>query len=203
MGPNKTLTRKGWLNCQTSCTDRKSNRDPSIVQARSLVTILTELFRLKVALLWLLRMCLERVGQKMSAEFVCRNNFRHPGCYQCPQPMESASNLPTNKFRHSRPLDINRKLLFVFGATALSGPVSPHSRGFYITHNDAPQSLGPLLASDQLVAETPTWRHTTITTDIHILGGIRTHSLRTRAVQDLRLRPSGHWERQLIAKSRK
>jgi hypothetical protein len=40
-------------------------------------------------------------------------------------------------------------------------------RGFLITHNDAPQSVGLLWASDQLVAETSTWQHTTHTTDKH------------------------------------
>ena len=37
-----------------------------------------------------------------------------------------------------------------------SGPGPPHSRGFLITHNDAPQSVGFLLTSDQPVAETST-----------------------------------------------
>jgi hypothetical protein len=32
----------------------------------------------------------------------------------------------------------------------------PHSRGFLITHNDAPQSVGVLWTSDQPVAETST-----------------------------------------------
>jgi hypothetical protein len=46
---------------------------------------------------------------------------------------------------------------FLFGsATASSGPAPPHSRGFLITHNDTPQSVGLLRASDQLVAETST-----------------------------------------------
>jgi len=35
----------------------------------------------------------------------------------------------------------------------------------YITHNDAAQSVGLLWTSDQLVAETSTWQHTTLTTD--------------------------------------
>ena len=30
-------------------------------------------------------------------------------------------------------------------------------------------------------------------TDIHALGGIRTHNLNRRAAKDLRLRPRGHW----------
>jgi len=36
-----------------------------------------------------------------------------------------------------------------------------------ITHNVAPQSVGLLWTSDQSVAETPTWQHTTFTTDKH------------------------------------
>jgi len=40
-------------------------------------------------------------------------------------------------------------------------------------------------------------QHTTLTTDIHAVGGIRTHNLSTRAAADPRLRPRGHWDRQL------
>ena len=47
--------------------------------------------------------------------------------------------------------------------------------------------------SDQLVAETSTWQHTALTTDIHDPGGIRTHNLSRRAAADLRLGPRGHW----------
>jgi hypothetical protein len=46
-----------------------------------------------------------------------------------------------------------------------NGPGSPRSRGFSITHKDAPQSVGLLWNSNQLIAETPTSQHTTITTD--------------------------------------
>ena len=49
--------------------------------------------------------------------------------------------------------------------------------------------------SDQLVAETSTWQHTTLTTDIHALGGIRTHNLSSRGAADLSLRLCGHWDR--------
>jgi hypothetical protein len=44
----------------------------------------------------------------------------------------------------------------VFGTTAPSGPGPPHSRDFLITHNDAPQSVGLLWTTDQLVAEMST-----------------------------------------------
>jgi len=57
---------------------------------------------------------------------------------------------------------------FVFGAKILSGPGVPHSRGFSITHNDASRSVGLLWTSDQLVAETSTWQHTTLATDKHL-----------------------------------
>ena len=57
-------------------------------------------------------------------------------------------------------------VLFLSGATAPNGPWPPHSRRFYITHNDAPQSVGLLWTSDQLVAENSTWQHTAFTTDI-------------------------------------
>ena len=38
-------------------------------------------------------------------------------------------------------------------------------KGTSSLHNDAPQSVGLLWTSDQLVAETSTWQHTTLTTD--------------------------------------
>jgi len=46
--------------------------------------------------------------------------------------------------------------LFVFGATAPSGPGPLHSRGFQITLSDSPQSVGFLWKSDQPVAKTST-----------------------------------------------
>ena len=56
--------------------------------------------------------------------------------------------------------------LLIFGAIPPpppNGPGPPHSRGFCITHSDAPQSIGLLWTSDRLVAETSTWQHTTLT----------------------------------------
>jgi len=71
------------------------------------------------------------------------------------------------------------------------------------SHNDVPHSIGLLWTSDQLVAETSTWQHITLTTDKHPCpGGIRTHDLRRRAAAELRLRPRGHWDR-LITSIRK
>jgi hypothetical protein len=42
------------------------------------------------------------------------------------------------------------------GSAAQCGPWPPRSRSFLVTHNDAPQSVGLLWTSDQLVAKTST-----------------------------------------------
>ena len=52
--------------------------------------------------------------------------------------------------------------------------------------------------SDQLVAETSNWQHKTLTTDIHVPGGIRTHNLNKQAAVDLRLRPRGYWGQKFL-----
>jgi hypothetical protein len=52
-------------------------------------------------------------------------------------------------------------IIFFSSPAAQRGLWHPLSRGFLITHNDAPQSVGPLWTSDQPVAETSTWPHTT------------------------------------------
>jgi len=51
------------------------------------------------------------------------------------------------------------------GATVPSVKGHPNCRGFMITLNDAPQSIRLLSTSDQLLVETCTWQHTTLTTD--------------------------------------
>ena len=58
----------------------------------------------------------------------------------------------------SNPLFLSFSCLFFFyfGPTAPSGPGPPHSGDFYITNNDAPQSVELLWTSDQLVVETYT-----------------------------------------------
>ena len=63
----------------------------------------------------------------------------------------------------------------------------------FLDHTQRRTTVG---RSDQLVAETSTWQHTTLTTDRYPCpGGIRTHDLSRRAIADLCLRPSGHWDR--------
>ena len=54
-----------------------------------------------------------------------------------------------------------------YDETAPSVARPPHYRGFMITRNDASQSVGLLSTSDQLLAETSNWQHTTLTIDRH------------------------------------
>jgi len=82
----------------------------------------------------------------------------------------------------------------IFFPAAQRGPWPPNFWGFYITHNDAPQSVGLRWASDQLVAETSTWQLTTLTTDKHPCPRWDSNP-RSQQVVDLRLRPRGHWDR--------
>ena len=65
----------------------------------------------------------------------------------------------------------------------------------FLERNDEPQSVGLLWTRDQLIAEVSTGQHTTLTTKIHVPGGIRTHNLNRRATTDLRLRPCDRWDR--------
>ena len=99
-----------------------------------------------------------------------------------------------NGMQHIHPVDISP----ILSTVTIDLCLAPHRWGFYITHSDAPQAVGLLWTSGQLVAEISTWHHTTRTTDIHAPGGIRTHDLGRRAAADLRLRPRGHWDRQIL-----
>jgi len=53
------------------------------------------------------------------------------------------------------------------------------------------QSVGLLWTSDQLVMETSTSQHTTLTTEMYGRGGIRTRNLSRRVAADVRFRPRG------------
>ena len=68
--------------------------------------------------------------------------------------------------------------------------------GFLIINNDTPQSVGLLWTSDQLVTETSTWQHTTLTTttNIHAHDGIWTHNLSRWAAADLHFTLCSHWD---------
>jgi hypothetical protein len=77
----------------------------------------------------------------------------------------------------------------------------PEGQGLIIealrSHSDTPQSVGLLFPSDRPVAETSTWQHTTLTTNIHVTGGIRTHNPSKRVAADPRLRPPAHRDRSI------
>jgi len=66
------------------------------------------------------------------------------------------------------------------------------------SHSDTSHSVRLLWTSNQPVAETVTWQHTTLHSqdkDIYVPGGIWTHNPRNRAAADPRCRPRGHWDR--------
>ena len=67
------------------------------------------------------------------------------------------------------------------------------------SHNYAPQSVGLLWTSDQLVRQIPLPDNTQHSqqTNIHAAGGTRTHNLSRRAAADQHLRPRGHWDRHI------
>ena len=75
-----------------------------------------------------------------------------------------------------------------------SGPGRSHSQ-VSRSHNNAPQSVGLLWTTDQLVAETSAWQHTQHPqqTDIHSPDCIRTHNPSKPAAAHIRLGPRGHW----------
>ena len=61
---------------------------------------------------------------------------------------------------------LNSLIFFSANAAPQRGLWRPHSRGFTWSHTtDKTQSVGLFWTSDQLVTETSTWQHTTLTTD--------------------------------------
>jgi hypothetical protein len=58
------------------------------------------------------------------------------------------------------------------------------------THLDTPHSVGLLWTSDQ--SDAKTWQHTTLTTDIHVPGGIRTRNPSKQAAANPRFSSRGH-----------
>jgi hypothetical protein len=70
----------------------------------------------------------------------------------------------------------------------------PQSRGFYITHIDAPDSRTHLNEWSAHSRDNDNTQHSQLTA-IHTPGGIRTHNHSWQATADLRLRSRGHWDR--------
>ena len=71
----------------------------------------------------------------------------------------------------------------------------PVGQGLLLHEVSRSHTKAHLWTSDQLVAETSTWQHKTLATNIHAPGGIRTHNLSSRAAADLRLKRCGNWDR--------
>ena len=112
------------------------------------------------------------------------------------EPLDIWFKLPSKSVKQGQQHNPNRVFFFYCGAATQRGSWPPHSRGFYITHNDAPHSVGLLWMSDQLVTETFTWQHTTLTTDkLSCPGWDSNPDLSRQAAAHLRLRPRGHWDR--------
>jgi len=64
------------------------------------------------------------------------------------------------------------------------------------SQNDAPQSVGLVISLSQ--RPLPDKTQHSLQADVHVSGGIRTHTLSMRAAADLRLRLRGHWDRHKI-----
>jgi len=83
-------------------------------------------------------------------------------------------------------------ITFFQSAATPSGPRAPHYRGLR-SYSDKAHSEGLLCTSDQPVVEVSLWQHTRLTKD-----RIRSYNPSKRVAEDSRLRPRGHWDRQLI-----
>jgi len=97
-------------------------------------------------------------------------------------------------------LKVSKHHMFISVFLSLYPSLSTHGRcGRYSYTWSHPvtytHSVGLLWTSDRPIVETSTWQHTTLTTDIHAPGGIRTRNPSKRAAADPRLRARGHRER--------
>ena len=77
-------------------------------------------------------------------------------------------------------------------------PVAGSSLLVFSRFLDHTQRRGQQDSSGRVInpSQRPLPDNTQHSTNIHALGGIRTHDLSRRASEDLRLRPRGHWDRQ-------
>jgi hypothetical protein len=74
--------------------------------------------------------------------------------FHLPFPLQNG--LPDLSFSITRSILFINYGLFFSGSAAQRGLWPPRPRGFFITHNDVPQSVGLLWMSHQLVSETST-----------------------------------------------
>jgi len=69
------------------------------------------------------------------------------------------------------------------------------SRSHTTTHHSREENSGRVMSSSQIPLPDNTQQSQQ--TNVHTPGGNRTHNLSRRAAADLRLRPRGHWDRQM------
>ena len=99
-------------------------------------------------------------------------------------------------FKYIIYLFINKYVYIYFFAVALLVMASSFlrfSRSHTTTHHSRQDSSGRVISSSQRPPLYNT-QHSQ-QTNIHALGGIRTHDLSRRAAAELRLRPHGYWNR--------
>jgi hypothetical protein len=95
-------------------------------------------------------------------------------------------------------LQLINVIIIIYYFLRLFSPVRTmaSSTGFLDHTQRHAKSVGLLWTSNQLVAETSTWQHTTHKTDKHRCPRWDpNHDRSRRAALDLRLRPRGHWDR--------
>jgi hypothetical protein len=129
-------------------------------------------------------------------------NMSHVRACNTSSPLLSEHSLRASSIENTSTLRLINNIIIIInfsGSAAQRGPWPPRSRGFLITHNDAPQSVGHLLdkwsaCRRDLALTTHHPQHT----NSQAPGGGRTHDHSTRAAVDLRLRPRGHWDRLIL-----
>jgi len=87
---------------------------------------------------------------------------------------------------------------FIFGSTFCNLIPCNYITIFFGAADHTPQSVGLLWMSDQHVAKTSIWQHTTLRTDRHLCPRQdthrTTHNLSRQVAAGLCLRPCGHWD---------
>jgi len=122
-----------------------------------------------------------------AAQYTIRQKFHH--CIGCVFVRQRQSVIFPHNSCFQLGTSLTNQILCTKGFSLFSVRQPPVGQGHLIhevsrSHTTKHQSVGLLWKSDQVVAETSTWQHTTLTTDIHAPDGIRTHNFSKRAVLD-------------------
>jgi hypothetical protein len=141
------------------------------------------------------RKTIGKISPLLGRIHVCPHDYRSHSITFKNDPAVFTEVLPYHTFLLTPPL-------LHHGARAPSGPGSPHYLGFTISHTHThthTQSVGLIWTNDQPKAQSSTWQHTTLTTDIRVPGEIRTRDPRKRDAAERRFRPRGHWDRRFVS----